>query len=71
MGYYNSFIIRIWSDEQGRLRGRIEHVASQDYLIFSDPRKIVKFIRSHLGVPPYYLPDTSEETPDELGGVGP
>ncbi|MER3459203.1 MAG: hypothetical protein C4309_11780 [Chloroflexota bacterium] len=71
MGYYNSFIIRIWSDEQGRLRGRIEHVASQDYLIFSDLRKVVKFIRSHLGVPSYYLPDTPEEAPDELGGVGP
>ncbi len=71
MGYYNSFIIRIWSDEQGRLRGRIEHVASQDYLIFSDLQKIVKFVRNHLSVPPYYLPDAPEETPDELGGVGP
>jgi len=69
VGYYNSFIIRIWSDEQGRLRGRIEHVASQDYLVFSDPRKVVKFIRSHLGVPPYYLPDAPEGAPDELGGV--
>lgn len=51
MGYYNSFIIRIWSDGRGRLRGKIEHVASHESLVFLEPEKVVGFIRSHLSPP--------------------
>lgn len=49
MGHYNSFIVRIWSGEQGRLRGHIEHVATRDKLIFLDPDAITEFIREHVG----------------------
>lgn len=70
MGYYNSFIVRIWSDERGRLRGRIEHVASQQHLVFSDPEKVIEFIRSHL-VAPLTPSDADEEGLDELGGLEP
>lgn len=52
MGYYNSFVVRIWSDGQGRLRGKIEHVASHESLVFLEPERIVGFIRSHLNPPP-------------------
>ncbi len=55
MGHYNSFVVRIWSDEQGRLRGTVEHVTSQDSLVFLDLTAIVPFIRSHLGPPPDWV----------------
>lgn len=51
MGYYNSFVIRIWSDGRGRLRGKIEHVASHESLVFVEPERIVGFIHSHLSPP--------------------
>lgn len=67
MGYYNSFVIRIWSDERGRMHGKIEHVASHESLIFLDPEGIVEFICTHLDPPPTYVPDPAEEWPDDDG----
>lgn len=65
MGYYNSFVVRVWSDEQGQLRGRIEHVLTHDTFGFSDPTAVVDFIRTHLGPPPFYIPDPVKERPEE------
>jgi hypothetical protein len=65
VGYYNSFVVRIWSDEQGQLRGSIEHVLTHEGLVFGDPAAIVEFIRTHLAPPPFYIPDPVEERLDE------
>ena len=51
MGYYTSFVIRIWSRADGRLHSSIEHVASRERLAFLDPAAVVDFIRSHLQPP--------------------
>jgi hypothetical protein len=64
-GYYNSFVVRVWSDGHGQLRGRIEHVLTHDNSTFSDPAVVLEFIRTHLTPPPSYLPDPVEERSDE------
>ena len=51
MGYYNSFVVRIWTNEQGRSRGHIEHVGSRDSLVFLAPEAIIDFIYAHLAPP--------------------
>ena len=65
VGYYNSFVVRVWSGEQGQLRGHIEHVLTHDSSGFSDPAAVVEFIRTHLAPPPSHIPDPVEERPDE------
>ncbi len=55
MGYYNSFVVRIWLDEQGLSRGRIEHVRTHDSLVFADLAALVDFIQGHLMPPPSYV----------------
>ena len=65
MGYYNTFVVRIWSDEQGLSRGNIEHVLSHDNLVFGDPMAVVEFIRIHLGPPPSFIPSSDEEGKEE------
>ena len=52
MGYYNSFIIRIWFDDKGEMRGRIEHVLGREKADFVDLSAIGRFIRQHLAPPP-------------------
>jgi len=51
MGYYNSFILRVWSDDHGAVRGTIEHVGSRDSMAFADPQRVVAFLLAHLGAP--------------------
>ncbi len=48
VGHYNSFIVRLWSDDHGRLHGTIEHVATRQSLVFLDLDAIPGFIRSRL-----------------------
>ncbi len=66
VGYYNSFVVRIWSDEEGQLRGSIEHVLTHEGLVFNDPGAIVGFIHTHLAPPPFHIPDPVEERLDEI-----
>ncbi len=51
MGHYNSFIVRLWSDDHGRLHGTIEHVATRQSLVFLDLDAIPGFIRARLAAP--------------------
>ncbi len=55
MGYYNSFVVRIWLDERGLSRGRIEHVRTHDSLVFADLSALLDFIQGHLQPPPSYV----------------
>ena len=55
VGYYNSFVVRIWSDEQGLSRGSIQHVRTHDSLVFGDVAAVVEFIRVHLAPPPSHI----------------
>lgn len=65
MGYYNSFIVRIWLDEDGLSRGRIEHTRSHDDLVFTDLPAIVEFIRIHVALPPPGVPSSDGERDEE------
>lgn len=52
MGYYNSFVVKVWSDEPGgKVRGHIQHVSSQESSHFLNLDKMLDFIISHLGPP--------------------
>lgn len=44
-GYYDTFIVKIWRAE-GVMRGRIEHVGSQEYTYFLRLEKMIDFIKS-------------------------
>lgn len=49
MGFYNSFVVKIWSSEVGKLeRGHIQHVGTQEQRYFLDTRDLVDFVLSHL-----------------------
>jgi hypothetical protein len=44
-GYYDTFIVKIWRAE-GVMRGRIEHVGTQEYTYFLRQDKMIDFIKS-------------------------
>lgn len=49
MGFYNSFVVKIWSSEAGKLnRGYIQHVGTQEQRYFLDIQGLVDFVLSHL-----------------------
>jgi hypothetical protein len=63
MGYYTSFIIRIWIDDtEGFVRGQIQHVNSQETSYFNNQKKMNEFILSHLSPPK--CDSTLENDPD-------
>ncbi len=72
MGRYNSFIVRVWTDGNGRLRGKIEHVTTHESLIFLELEPIVGFIRSRLarGADAAAVPDDESMPPSAPGQAG-
>lgn len=65
MGYYNSFVVKIWSDEPGgKVRGHIQHVSSQESSHFLNLDKMLDFIIAHLSPPTAY---PSEGADKEMG----
>ncbi len=51
-GYYNTFVVKIWCDEdEGIMRGYVQHVSSQEQTYFLSLENMTDFIVSHLGPP--------------------
>lgn len=48
MPHYETFIVRIWSNGDHGLHGRIRHVASQEERDFPDLGRIQEFILEHI-----------------------
>ena len=49
MGYYNSFVVKIWTEDgQDLTRGYIQHVGTQESIYFADWEKMADFMLSHL-----------------------
>lgn len=48
MGHYSSFFIRVWQNDDGKLRGTIEHVASHQKLTFINLSSMMRFLQVHL-----------------------
>jgi len=46
---YNTFIVRIWSNEEDGLHGQITHVASQERRDFRELNRMVEFIAERIG----------------------
>lgn len=54
MGTYQTFIVRIWADEDtATARGQIQHVASRRSSYFQDAHRLLRFIDEYLG--PYAI----------------
>ena len=49
MAHYNSFVVRIWSDDSGDVRGEVVHVATQERRRFLTWDRMEEFIVEHLG----------------------
>ena len=68
MGRYNSFIVRVWTDGDGRLRGKIEHVITRESLTFSELEPIVGFIRGRLWCTPDFAVIPDDGQPVDVAG---
>lgn len=51
MPQYNTFTVRIWSNGNDGLHGRIKHVASQEQGDFHDLHRMVEFVLDHIHRP--------------------
>jgi len=52
VGYYNTFVVRIWCNDSNELsRGYVQHVTTRQQRYFMDIDDLTDFILSHL-VPP-------------------
>lgn len=52
MGYYTTFVVRIWcNDEEGMLRGQIQHVGTEQHAYFSSLDSMKEFVLSYLSPP--------------------
>ena len=50
MGHYNSFLVRVWTEDgKSIVRGYIQHVGSQEDIHFRNLDKMVGFMIDHLG----------------------
>lgn len=50
MGHYNSFLVRVWTEDSKNIaRGYVQHVGSQETIHFRNMDKMVEFILNHLG----------------------
>jgi len=45
---YNTFVVRIWTDDDHGLHGQITHVASQDKCDFRDLDRMLEFMVEHI-----------------------
>ena len=70
MGYYNTFVVKIWRDEaEGTMRGHIQHVSTQEHTYFLSLEDMTGFIRNHLDPPPNSFL-TQSKTLGELAFLG-
>lgn len=52
MGYYNTFVVRIWCNDSDELsRGEVQHVTTKQQRYFLDIADMTDFILSHLKPP--------------------
>ena len=62
MGYYSSFVVKIWVDEnEGVSRGYVQHVGTQEAMYFLTLDKMVTFIMNHLDPPPSHCAEPEEK----------
>ncbi len=63
MGYYSSFVVKIWVAEDGRMsRGHIQHVGTRETVHFVTVDKMVEFVMGHLSPSQNYLAEPADRT---------
>ncbi len=68
MGYYSTFVVRIWVDNDQRMRrGYVQHVATQEAAHFVTFDKMEEFVLSHLSPPQDKTCDEEENGSDMPG----
>lgn len=71
-GYYSSFVVKIWvGDDQGLVRGYIQHVSTREGMHFLTIDRMLDFMKGHLKSSSEPV-ETGREgrTSDLCGGVG-
>ena len=49
MGYYNSFLVKVWTEDgENLLRGYIQHVGTEEDIYFLKLENMVDFILAHI-----------------------
>ena len=48
MGHYNSFLIRVWTEDGKEIRGSVQHVGTQESAHFNRWERMVAFMSEHL-----------------------
>lgn len=49
MGHYNSFVIKVWTeDRENLIRGHIQHVGTEEDTYFLKWEKMVDFLLAHV-----------------------
>ena len=52
VGYYNTFVVRIWCNDSGEAtRGYVQHVNTKEQRYFSDVAELIYFIRGQFSPP--------------------
>jgi len=63
MGYYSSFVVKIWADDDGKMgRGYVQHVSTEESIHFLTLDQMVAFVKNHLNPPPNHGVDVQEGT---------
>lgn len=62
IGYYSSFVVKIWVAEDGRMsRGRIQHVGTRETTHFVNVDKMMDFVMNHLNPSQNYRVEPADE----------
>ena len=49
MGNYNSFLVRVWTEDgENLLRGYVQHVGTEEDMYFLKCEKMVDFVLTHI-----------------------
>ena len=49
MGYYNSFLVKVWTEDgENLVRGYIQHVGTEEDIYFLKWEKMVDFMLTHM-----------------------
>lgn len=65
MGHYNSFVVRVWTDDNMKLiKGYVQHTGTEESIHFADWGRMVDFILDHLS---WKINGESEEKSRSVG----
>ena len=71
VGYYNTFVVKIWCNDHGQMaRGHVQHVSSKDYIYFLGLNDMNDFIISHVKLPSKNSVNLKRMQPGLMSNIG-